>query len=94
MKKYTVIVPPEVAETVRHLPPALKSKIRAAFHLIAENPYQGKALKEELAGLFSFRVNRYRIVYRIVQDKIQVQIVDLGRRINIYQRVTSKIKTN
>ena len=43
---------------------------------------QGKALSEELIGYRSVRAvgQRYRIIYRIVADKVLVVVVGIGRR--------------
>lgn len=43
---------------------------------------QGKALSKELFGYRSLRAvgQRYRIVYRIEQDKVVVVVVGIGRR--------------
>src|SRR4028119_739659 len=43
---------------------------------------QGKALSEELTGYRSIRAvsQRYRIIYQIVQDKVLVIVVGIGRR--------------
>jgi len=48
------------------------------------NPYSGKALKDELAGLRTFRVSRFRIIYRIVHNK-EIEIVTIGPRERIYE---------
>ena len=47
------------------------------------DPGEGKALKEELAGLHSFRVSRFRIVYR-VKNRV-VEIIAVGPRNRIYE---------
>ena len=43
---------------------------------------QGKALSEELTGYRSIRAvgQRYRIIYQIVEDKVLVVVVGIGRR--------------
>jgi len=43
---------------------------------------QGKALSKELVGYRSIRAigQRYRIVYRVIQDQVLVVVVGLGRR--------------
>ncbi|MFT5208251.1 MAG: mRNA interferase RelE/StbE [Candidatus Omnitrophota bacterium] len=92
--KYTVIIPPDVFKVIQVLSPTLKKQIRAALDSIEEDPYQGKALKDKLKGLFSFRVSRYRIIYKVIRNKVQIQIIDIGHRANIYQRITSKPKNN
>lgn len=85
--KYRLVIPPGVEETIRVLPPSLKSQIRAGLEAIQEDPHLGKPLKEELRGLWSYRVNRYRIVYRILHHSIEVQVIDLGPRAVIYERI-------
>lgn len=85
--KYKIVLPPLVEETIRALPPSLKSQIRSGLEALQENPRLGKPLKDELRGLWSYRVSRYRIVYRIHARLIEVQIIDLGPRTVIYERI-------
>jgi mRNA-degrading endonuclease RelE of RelBE toxin-antitoxin system len=67
-------VPDRVAETIRGLHPTLKQQIRTALQFLIERPTAGKALKNELAGLRSYRVGRARIVYRLAGERI-IEIV-------------------
>lgn len=76
-----------IERKIARLHPALKVKVRAAFDLLSEEPYVGKALKEDLLGLYSYRVARYRIVYRIHARVIEVHILAVGHRRDIYQSV-------
>jgi mRNA interferase RelE/StbE len=55
-----------------------------------EDPYSGKPLKDELEGLRSFRVSRFRIIYRIKAKEIQ--IVAIGPRSSIYEETYRLIK--
>ncbi|MBI5103341.1 MAG: type II toxin-antitoxin system RelE/ParE family toxin [Nitrospirae bacterium] len=73
----------DAAGLVRSLHPLLKRKVRAAFKLILADPMAGKALKDELEGLRSFRVSRFRIVYKTGKDAIDV--VAVGPRKTIYE---------
>jgi len=52
--------------------------------MILADPHSGKALKEELSGLRSFRVGRFRIIYRIAAGK-EIEIVTIGPRESIYR---------
>ena len=90
--KYKLLIPPFVEKTLAHLPPNLKKKIRFALEEIQEDPYLGKPLKDELRGLWSFRVSRYRIVYRIHANRIEVQVIDIGSRNIIYERIVEMIE--
>lgn len=90
--KYRLIIPPSVEETIAQLPPNLKRKIRSALETIREDPHLGKSLKDELRGLRSYQVSRYRIVYRIHHGRIEVQVIDIGPRNLIYERILEAIK--
>ena len=78
------MVPDNVAGLVRNMHPHLKNKIRASLKHILAKPYSGKSLKDELNGLFSFRVGRIRIIYRISQKK-HIEVIAIGPRERIYE---------
>lgn len=84
---YRLVIPPGVEQALSHFPPHLKRKIRAALEAIREEPHLGKPLKDELQGLWSYRVTRYRIVYRIHHGRIEIQVVDVGPRNLIYEKL-------
>lgn len=92
MKKYTVRVRPEPALFLRHLHPLLKAKIRRALEELETDPYVGKPLREELQGLYSYRVSQYRIIYQIKQIEIQVEVIEIAERRIVYQRVAELLK--
>ena len=81
-------VPHEVAALVRGLHPALKRKVRAALQAILDDPHSGKALRNELRGLRSYRVGRFRIIYRLRRD---VELVAIGPRDSIYVETYRRI---
>jgi len=69
---------------LREAHPSVKRKLRAGLDCIRAEPEIGKMLKDELAGLRSFRVSRFRIIYRISAHDI-IAIVAIGSRRSIYQ---------
>jgi mRNA interferase RelE/StbE len=77
-------VPDSVAEVIRNLHPHLKKKIKASLQSIITDPCLGKALKDEFAGLRSFRVSQFRIIYRISDEKL-IEIIAIGSRECIYE---------
>jgi mRNA interferase RelE/StbE len=81
---YKLRVTDEIASLIRGMHPLLKRRIKAAFKEIIKDPYCGKALKEELSGLRSFRIKRFRIIYN-VSIKKEINIVALGPRKYIYE---------
>ncbi|MBI5461882.1 MAG: type II toxin-antitoxin system RelE/ParE family toxin [Gammaproteobacteria bacterium] len=85
-------VPDSVATCLRGLHPQLERKIRSALDALLHDPRCGKALKDELAGLWNLRVGRFRIVYRIAA-RDRLEIVAVGPRDRIYEetyRLVSK----
>lgn len=76
-------VPDEAAVLIRNLHPELKRKVKSALGAILGDPQAGKALKAELEGMRSFRVGRFRIVYRVAGNIIEV--VAIGPRSVIYE---------
>jgi mRNA interferase RelE/StbE len=77
-------IPDDVARLIRTLHPAIKKKVRAALETIVSAPITGRALKEELAGLRSYRIGKLRIVYPLVGDQT-VEVVAIGPRRYIYE---------
>lgn len=84
-------VPDNVAELIRNMHPHLKKKVKASLQAILSDPYSGKVLKDTLAGLRSFRVSRFRIIYKISDQKL-IEIVAIGPRENIYEETFRLLK--
>ncbi len=90
MKRYQLRVPDSVADLLREMHPHLKKKIKYSFRMILENPESGKALKDELEGLWSLPVSQFRIIYRIWKQVIEV--VAVGPRQRIYEETQSILR--
>ncbi|MGD0884699.1 MAG: type II toxin-antitoxin system RelE/ParE family toxin [Thermodesulfovibrionales bacterium] len=88
---YKLRVPEDLAHLVRTLHPHLWKKVKMALQAILADPDSGKALKDELAGLRSFRVSRFRITYK-VSPRRYVEIVAIGPRARIYEETYRKMK--
>jgi len=83
--KFILRVPDDVASVLKKLHPTIKSHIRSGLRTILADPYKGKALKYELHGLRSYRVKRYRIIYRIGLELQHIEILAIGPRKVIYE---------
>jgi len=81
---YRVRAAASVARLIQHLHPQLKRKVRAALEQIAEDPLSGKPLKDQLAGLWSFRIGKFRVIYRFSAGQ-PIELVTVGRRSTIYE---------
>jgi len=81
---YFLRVPGDLANLIRGLHPKLKRKLRAALQQIAAEPRLGKPLKDELEGLRSLRLGRFRVIYRLGAGR-DIDLVAFGPREQIYE---------
>ena len=52
---------------------------------LLENPHRvGKPLRLGLEGFFSARRGQYRVIYRIVEDEVVVEVVKISHRSDAY----------
>jgi mRNA-degrading endonuclease RelE of RelBE toxin-antitoxin system len=72
------------------LKPVLKNEIES----LRKNPYLGKPLIEELAGFYSLRFRRYRVIYKVETGKNMVEIHYVGHRRDIYQEFRKLLQKN
>ena len=89
MIRYRIEIPRALRDLIRHLPPELKARVKAALRSIVDDPHRAKELRDDLAGLRSYRIGRSRVIYRIVGS--MVQIVALGPRADIYERAAAEL---
>ncbi len=89
--KYKIGVPDEITDLIRGSHPQLKRKIKAGLKHILADPQTGKSLKDELNGLKSYRVSRFRIIYRISTENI-IELVAIGPRKAIYEETFRNVK--
>ena len=83
-KKRRLRVSEETADLIKGLHPEIKRRVKSALKMILTDPDIGKPLKDELKGLNSYRVGRFRIIYRL-SSKGTIEIVAIGPRRIIYE---------
>ncbi len=86
-----VVLADSIRDYIRHSHPELKRRIRAALTAILEGSECGKPLTAELDGLWSYRIGRFRIIYRM-RDDACLEIVTIGPRPGIYELTYRLIK--
>jgi len=84
-------VPEAIVTLLRGAHPEIKRKTKAGLRRIVENPGKGKSLKDELGGLRSFPVGRFRIIYRESGEEC-IDIIAIGPRSVIYEETYRVIK--
>ncbi len=64
--------------------PQIYKRVAKALSDLEKDPFQGKLLKGQLHGLWSYRIGSYRVVYRLYREKLLVIIINIGHRRDIY----------
>ena len=88
MRNYKLVLSNQaehVLGRIRDREPLLFGRVVNALDSLEKNPFQGKALKGELKGRYSYRIGTYRIVYCIEQHRLLVIVIDIGHRRDIYK---------
>ena len=65
--------------------PEIYARLAHALDDLERDPFQGKALKGELKGRYSYRMGDYRILYLIHHHRLLVLVIDIGPRRDIYR---------
>ena len=84
-------VPDEIVALIRGCHPLLIRKIRAGLRYILTGPESGNSLKDDLEGLKSYRISRFRIIYRVSSKQV-IDIVAVGPRKTIYEETYGIIR--
>ena len=79
-----------VQKSVAKLDPAIRSRIREYIEnrlALLDDPRQiGDALTGPLRGSWRYRVGDYRIICRILDDRLVVLVIQIGHRSDVYRR--------
>ena len=68
----------------RHEPDLYKRVVQVLEDL-QHDPFQGKPLKGQLKGRYSYRVGTYRIIYTVFRNQLLIVVIDIGHRRDIYR---------
>lgn len=85
--RWTLRYAASAARALRKLDPQVQRRLKAALEELANDPERGKPLQLTLRGLRSWRTGDYRIVYRIVADRIEILVLAVGHRREVYERI-------
>ncbi len=84
---WTLIYAASAARAIKRLDPAVRRRMLAALQKLRDDPERGKPLQLALRGLRSWRTHDYQIVYRIIESRIEVLVVAVGHRRDVYERL-------
>lgn len=81
---YKVRISTHVANQIKKLPEKIQEAVIESFRELKDTPYFGKKLSRELSDRYSYRINVYRIVYKINEKDKIVNILSAGHRATVY----------
>ena len=85
MSLYRIVIAPRAKKEIDRLDSRMRVRIANALEVLAEDPHMGKALKAELKGRYSYRVGDYRIIYRIEEGLLIIQVIKVMHRREAYR---------
>ena len=84
--KYTVEVTAKARKSLEKIDPIFAKKIRDRLRSLEENPRPHDCLNlEGSKDAYRTKVGRYRIVYKILDSKVYVVVVNIDHRKDIYR---------
>ena len=86
MINWQIKLTPEAGKAFAKLHPDSKGLIKEAIRQICNSPYSGTDLQGELYGFKSFKPKRYRIIYKLAEEKQHIEIYYIGHRRDVYER--------
>ena len=94
---WTVLIHPLVfSEDLKRLDSSVQRKILDALRkrLTLDPKAYGKPLRDELAGLWRLRVGDYRVIYRIVENRVEVLVLKIGirRDFEVYRELALRLR--
>ena len=88
---WTLVYASSAARAIKRLDPAVRRRMLAALHKLRDNPERGKPLQLALRGLRSWRTRDHRIIYRIIESRIEILVIAVGHRRDVYERLKKKL---
>ncbi|MDX9819461.1 MAG: type II toxin-antitoxin system RelE/ParE family toxin [Desulfococcus multivorans] len=91
MSGYRLVYSETCRSQIMKLHPAIKPVVRECLDRLCEDPFAGKMLERELSGYCSLHAKRFRIIYRLNEDEMSIEIHYVGHRKDIYELFTEKV---
>lgn len=92
---YQVIIPNSVKRDMKRLDKAVMKSIIDSLDILSKNPHLGTHLAGELSQLFKLSVRQrkveYRIVYKIIENRLEVHVMHIGTRENFYNSLQRRL---
>ena len=85
MSGYRLLYSETAKNQIKKLHPELKPVIRSRLDKLKKEPFIGKRLERELSGYRSLRAKRFRIIYKLGENRKNIEIHYVGHRKDVYE---------
>jgi len=84
---YKVILDKKVLKDLKKIDKKEQIKIIDTIeNKLANNPFIGKKLIGNLSEFYKYRIGNYRIIYSIFQEIVEIEIIKIGHRKDVYEK--------
>ena len=89
--KYSIEYHPKVVkDDIPKLDEKIKDIIERKIEKLIEEPHLGTALRGKLAGCYRLKISKYRIVYKVYNEKLIILVIAIGKRDNLFVNETAE----
>lgn len=87
MPAYRIHLLRRAERTLRKLSPVERKRISSRIDTLADEPRPAGcvAMKGSFAGHYRIRVGKYRVIYRVEEERLVVVVVRIGHRREVYR---------
>ena len=83
--QYRITISPAAFRQLKKLPPEGKRLLEAAIELLGDDPRPPSAQKLSGRPEYRVRVRDFRVIYRIFDGELEIVVVRVGHRREIYR---------
>ena len=83
---YKIFFDDKVIKDLKKIDKTWQTKIIQKIEtVLTKNPHNGKKLVGNLSDYYKLRVGNYRIIYKIIDNKVSVEVIKIKHRKDIYK---------
>ena len=83
--KYRVVLVQSAQKEFNKAPRNIQEKVLLVFGALETNPYSGKPLRGEYAGVWTMRAWPFRVIYEIIEAALVVTVIRVRHRKDAYR---------
>ena len=81
---YDIVFTDKARKQYEKLNSRIRHQVDKALGRMQQNPKLGKPLRGELKGIWSERVATFRILYKIIKDRVEILVLIIEHRKTVY----------